>query len=182
MLITGSNITTVGHYKDAAERHLHVCSLLMKQLDYPQNFSNTNKYQNILAELYYLSGYIVECSVNYKYLTTRGSNDSTNWHRNWGVDVDLGKHFRFDARTRTSSENILADLPSAVLPSYLKSLGNITTSILVGQDIVKKKMQQCWDPKVRYSYESTGLRFTTTSVDEIKIYFKAAKDLFNVLI
>jgi hypothetical protein len=191
MLITGTTITTVGHYKDAAERHLQVCTILFKQLDYPQNFRNPNKFQNILAELYYLSGYIVECVINYKYLDHKGFKDSDNYDQRhhptivpcWDIGVHLKGHFRFTNNMASSScEKILGQLPSSDLPDYLKNLGNVSTITLVGQDIVKEKMQRYWDPSVRYAYESTGLLFTSLSVDEIKIYHKAAKDLYNDLI
>jgi hypothetical protein len=185
MLTTGTTITTVGHYKDAAERHLQVCTILFKQLDYHQNFRNTNKFQNILAELYYLSGYIVECVVNYKYLDHKGFNDIDNHNQRtrWHSNVDLHKHFRFtDSRARISSEQILSELASSSLPDYLKSFGAVPSMTLIGQEIIKEKMQRHWDPRVRYAYESTGLLFTSSSVDEIKIYYKAAKDLYNDLI
>lgn len=185
MLITGTTITTVGHYKDAAERHLQVCTILFKQLDYPQNFRNINKFQNILAELYYLSGYIVECAINYKYLIHKGFVDNDDFdqrnHRSWDRDVRLKGHFRFTNNAR-SCETILGQLPSSSLPNYLINLGNVATIVLTGQDIVKENMQRCWDPSVRYAYESTGLLFTNVSADEIKLYYKAAKDLYNALI
>ena len=185
MLITGSNTTTVGHYKDAAERHLHVCAILMKQLDSPQNFRNTNKYQNILAELYYLSGYIVECSINYKYLTIKEFRDTDDYNQRirWDRGVRIKGHFRFtNPDSEISSKIVLQQLPSTVLPTYLKNLGNISTTVTTGQEAVRENMQKNWDPCVRYAYESTGLLFTATSIDDIKTYFKAAKDLFNALI
>lgn len=188
--------TTVEHYKDAAERHLHVCAILVKQLDFPQNFRDTNKYHNILAELYYLSGYIVECAINYKYLTSVGFldsedyNDRGRWTPNIpGAHVNndpvrLKGHFRFTTpRSITSSENILGQLPTMMLPPYLQSLGNVLPITLTGNEIIQKIMQQYWDPSIRYAYESTGLTFSApTSVDDIKIYYKAAKDLFYNLI
>lgn len=182
MLVTGSNITTVGHYKDAAERHLNICTLLFKQLDYPQNFKHANKYQNILAELYYLSGYIVECAVNYKYFVCKGFGDNEDYYQRarWDTGVHIRGHFRF-TNNRPSCEQILQQLPSSDLPDYLKNLGNVLTTTLKGQDLVREKMQQHWDPSVRYAYENTGLRFSPASTDEIKIYYKAAKDLFNAL-
>lgn len=188
MLITGSNITTVGHYKDAAERHLHVCAILLKQLDFPQNFRNTNKYRNILAELYYLSGYIVECSINYKYLTSKNFVDTEDYdQRNrWDTNVRIKGHFRFtNTPSEISSKIILQQLSSNNLPQYLQNLGGVSTKPVTGQEAIRENMQRYWDPSVRYAYENTGLLFDTTStksVDDIRIYFKAARDLFNALI
>jgi hypothetical protein len=189
MLITGTTTTTVEHYKDAAERHLQVCSILFKQLDYRQNFRNPDKYQNILAELYYLSGYVVECAINYTYLIHKGFNDGDNYNQRhhltirpcWDVDVSLNGHFRFIKNT-ASCQRILGQLPSSILPDYLKNLGNVVTIALVGEDIIREKMQRHWDPSVRYAFESTGLIYTNASADEIKLYYKAAKSLYNDLI
>lgn len=182
MLVTGSNITTVGHYKDAAERHLNVCAILFRQLDYPQNFKHANKYHNILAELYYLSGYIVECAVNYKYFVSKGFGDNEDYDQRtrWDSDVRIKGHFRFTSNA-TSCKKILGQLPSSILPNYLIKLGDISTITLTGDDLMKEKMQEHWAPSVRYAFENTGLRFSASSTDDIKIYYKAAKDLFNAL-
>lgn len=184
MLARGNNITTVAHYKDAAERHLQVCEILLAQLKYPQNFRNPNKWNNIIAELYYLSGYIIECAINYKYLTHKGFSDSEDYNQptRWGhTDVRIKFHFRFTTNA-ASCEAILKNLPSTItLPDYLQNLGNLTTISLSSEEDKKKKMQEKWDPSVRYSYESTGLRFTATSADDVKTYYKAAKDLYRIL-
>ncbi len=189
MLITGNTTTTVEHYKDAAARHLQVCSILFKQLDYRQNFRDINKYQNILAELYYLSGYVVEYAINYTYLIHKGFNDNDNYDQRhhptirpcWDADVRLKGHFRFTSNI-LSCEKILGQLPSNLLPDYLKNLGNVIRIGLVGQDIIREKMQRHWDPSVRYAFESTGLVYTNATADEIKLYYKAAKSLYNDLI
>ena len=183
MHTTGSNTTTLLHYKDAAERHLQACNILFKQLQDPQNFRFRDKYHNIAAELYYLSGYIVECTINYKYLAAKGFRDDDNYDQpnRWDAYVRLKGHFQFISNDR-SCKTILGQLPSNTLPPFLISLGNISNSTLVGNEPIEKEMQKRWNPSVRYSYESTGLRFTGASVSDIEIYYKAAKKLFNDLI
>lgn len=61
------------HYKQAAERHLDTCLNLKEIIQ--QNYSDTtlsttkeNEKQELLFDLYYLSGYIIECSLNYAIL------------------------------------------------------------------------------------------------------------------
>ena len=150
MLITGRTTTTVGHYKDAAQRHLHVCRILLEQLNDPKIIANVNKYQNVLAELYYLSGYIVECTINYKYLKSKNFLDfhnhypNPNKNRRWDNGVDLHLHFRFiEPRALSSSKLILEIFPSNTLPDYLKNLGGIPIAqTLTGQDLIKEKMQK----------------------------------------
>jgi len=51
-------------YRTAARRHLDSCEYM---LDYLDKISYADSYckENILADIYYLSGYIIECIVNY---------------------------------------------------------------------------------------------------------------------
>ena len=144
MHTTGSNTTTLLHYKDAADRHLQACDILFKQLQDPKNFRFRDKYHNIAAELYYLSGYIVECTINYKYLVAKGFGDNENYdQRNrWDTGVWLNGHFQF-TRNRLSCETILQTLINIVpitLPPFLISLDNISNPTLGVNELIEKKM------------------------------------------
>lgn len=63
--------TVYDYYKDAAERHLETCKELREYIK--ANFQNKptltpqeeKKQKMILANIYYLSGYVIECVVNY---------------------------------------------------------------------------------------------------------------------
>lgn len=62
------------HYKQAAERHLDTCLKLKEiiQQQYDNRILSTKKEkekQELLFDLYYLSGYIIECSINYSILS-----------------------------------------------------------------------------------------------------------------
>jgi|JI6StandDraft_1071083.scaffolds.fasta_scaffold72746_2 hypothetical protein len=56
-------------YKTAAQRHLMTCDYLVKSLSLPDNLAhkpNTSSYKShLLRNIYYLSGYTIECMVNY---------------------------------------------------------------------------------------------------------------------
>lgn len=56
-------------YKAAAQRHLMTCDYLVKSLSLPDNLvhkPNTNSYKShLLRNIYYLSGYTIECIINY---------------------------------------------------------------------------------------------------------------------
>ena len=62
--------TVYDYYKDAAERHLETCKELREYIK--ANFQDKTltpqeetKQRMILANIYYLSGYVIECIVNY---------------------------------------------------------------------------------------------------------------------
>jgi len=55
-------------YKTASERHLETC-LSLKQLIETNSITDFKKKNEILSNIYYLSGYVIECIVNYGILT-----------------------------------------------------------------------------------------------------------------
>lgn len=63
----------IDHYKHAAERHLDTC-LNLKEIiqqkygDTILSITKENEQQELLFNIYYLSGYIIECSLNYSIL------------------------------------------------------------------------------------------------------------------
>lgn len=63
----------IEHYKQAAERHLDTCLNLKEIIQ--QKYNDTvlsatkeKELQELLFNIYYLSGYIIECSLNYSIL------------------------------------------------------------------------------------------------------------------
>ncbi len=189
MLANGNTTTTVAHYKDAAKRHFRTCEILIKQLDSPQNFRDRDKWHDIdiLANIYYLTGYMAECGINYTYLIKKSFVDADNHldRNNWGSGVDLHKHFRFTINiARTSSRAVLTEITTGnnacTLPLYLQKLSGVTNINLTSTDATLEDMQAKWDPSVRYSYESTGLIFdVNTSKNDIILFYKATKKLLK---
>lgn len=51
-------------YRTAARRHLDSCEYMLDYLD-KISYADSYSKENILADIYYLSGYIIECIVNY---------------------------------------------------------------------------------------------------------------------
>jgi hypothetical protein len=182
MLANGNDTITVQHYKDAAQRHYRTCAVLVKQLDFPQNFRERDKWNDLLANIYYLTGYMSECGLVYQYFRTIGLNDSADYYPNRrSGDININQHFCF-TKNHISCKAILASLSGFSLPNYLKELQGVTGLTLSISEQRIKDMQSKWDPKVRYSYESTGLLFnTTTSKDEIVAFYRANQKLLKIL-
>lgn len=55
-------------YKTASERHLETC-LNLEELIVNNSITDSKRKNEILANIYYLSGYVIECIVNYGILT-----------------------------------------------------------------------------------------------------------------
>lgn len=175
---------TVAHFKDAAQRHHQTCKILVQKLNDLQD----DEYDNILANIYYLSGYMAECAVKYVCFSLIFSNDSHNCYtakHEWDSGLDLLTHLSFiKSEEKVNSEKMLSKvLTTYLLPTYLVDLSDTNLGLsLTEEEKDLKKMQQKWNPAVRYAYESTGLVFnSTTSKNEIIAFYKANKRLLKNL-
>ena len=67
-------IMTVGDYRDAALRHFNTCKILWRYIRIPDasNLKSIDE-EIILKNVFYLSGYVVECALKYRYFTTISS-------------------------------------------------------------------------------------------------------------
>lgn len=73
-------------YKESAQRHLEICLLLKSQIGLSKNLQQTEHY---LQELYYLVGYVYECSIKFVFYT--------HWYRQ-GLTKNKSAGFRTDLR------------------------------------------------------------------------------------
>lgn len=99
-------MTKYDYYKDAAERHLETCKELRGYiknnfygLDRPLTFAEERKQKMILANIYYLSGYVIECIVNYGIL----------------------KHIRFEQTNKYVNQLSTLDNANGVTYSHLQN-------------------------------------------------------------
>ncbi len=185
MLTNGNNITTVAHFKDAAERHYQTCRILVEKLNDLQG----NEHDNILANIYYLSGYMAECGVKYACFSLIFGNDSHNCNAmtsQWDSGLELLKHLSFiKNEEKMNSEKMLSKVLTAyALPYYLIDLSDTGLNLsLTDEEGALKNMQHKWNPNVRYAYESTGLRFNplAKAKEDILAFYKANKRLLKTL-
>jgi hypothetical protein len=175
---------TVGDYKDAAVRHFNTCKVLWRYVSLPEtsNLKNLNE-DDILKNIFYLSGYVTECAMKYRYFTDCHSLNDTDDETLWG-GITWRRHFSFiSLRDRTWSEGVVQDLSnSRSLPDYIKALGNVTPlPSLIPTEETHHDMLASWEPTIRYYYETNGLILNKADIES---FFQATKSLlqnFNMI-
>ena len=128
----------VRNYRDAALQHFNTCKILWRYVGLP-NTSNLKSIHEdeILKNIFYLCGYVVECAIKYRYLTDCHSlNDSDNedlWRNS--NRIPKMRHFSFTSmHDKNWSETVIQDLDvssSNSVPNYLKNLGNVLPIVIV---------------------------------------------------
>jgi hypothetical protein len=111
-------------YRTAARRHLDTCEYMLDYLDKISYADSYNK-ENILADIYYLSGYVIECIATYaiETLELTQSTDSRKIHNFQHNEIPLLR------------QNI---------PKIDKPIENLIKNSAV------KDLYQAWNPRVRY--------------------------------
>lgn len=160
--------TVYDYYKDAAERHLETCNELRKYI--AGNFQGKTltsqeekKQRMILANIYYLSGYVIECIVNYgilkhiKFETKRKKiNELTSSDNKYGVAYSQGLGVKYSLwepnHSLTTGNNRLHYFKDTV---GIKSSEFDKIPFLNGKkDLKQDVLVQKWGAKVRYEVDS----------------------------
>lgn len=132
-------------YKDflnAARKHEYTCRVLIEKLDKIDEHREKSNFKFLLLNLYYLSGYIIECMVKY------GIYDLNGFSRSADVKTldqknlkfkDHIRHHKFERYTEHLNQRIGISLP--------------LVSDKAGIDPEVIKLYKNWDAEIRYSYE-----------------------------
>jgi hypothetical protein len=113
-------------YRAAAKRHLEICEYMLDYLDkifYADSYSK----ENILVDIYCLSGYIIECIVSYAI-----------------GELELSQsQFTETRKIHNFQHN---DIP--LLCKHLPKIDNSIKNLIRNSGV--KDLYQNWNPKVRY--------------------------------
>lgn len=184
---------TVGDYKDAALRHFNTCKVLWRYITIPDtsNLKNIDE-AIILKNVFYLSGYVVECALKYRYCTNcRNLQDSHSelYWQSLSPPIKM-KHFAFTNHPKHSnnpsndkiwSEQILQQLVASnngSMPNHLRKLGTATPLILNLAEDILYDMQASWEPSIRYHFETNGL---IADKAHIEAFYQSTKNLLRNL-
>ncbi|WP_157822925.1 hypothetical protein, partial [Shewanella sp. Bg11-22] len=82
-------------YLSSARRHKQACRVLKEKLDtYAEERENDENYKHLVISLYYLSGYIIECSLKFKIFEVCGYSTEVE------IDEDECKNFGINYRKK----------------------------------------------------------------------------------
>ncbi len=153
-------------YLNAARKHKITCEVIADNLEKEkkQNSPNREKVKSLTLNLYYLSGYIIECMVKYGIysLIGYGREDDVKYLDKEGLSYDTHiKHHRFERYTEHLVKRISGNIP---LINHRKEISKDTVNIY-----------KEWDAEIRYSYE---LKYDETHYMK---FYECAKNIFEII-
>ncbi len=156
-------------YKDylkAARKHKITCEVIAEKLNEEKSRKAPNraKVKSLTLNLYYLSGYVIECMVKYAIYDLSGykSGDDVKDLNERELTYDLHiKHHRFGRYTEHLIRRMSGTIP---LINDIKGIPKETVNIY-----------NEWDAEIRYSYE--------LKCNEIRYmrFYEYAKEIFKII-
>lgn len=129
-------------FLNAARKHKYTCSILLEKLDQINNKREPAQAKYLLLNVYYLSGYIIECIVKYGIYNLVGFSkrkEVTKLNQDGLRYKDHICHHKFNRFTQ-----------------YLDCRIGISLPLIRNKKGINKKVVELynkWDAPVRYSYE-----------------------------
>jgi hypothetical protein len=160
-------------YFKAAQRHRETCEYLIRKLSDSQEGIDVHLQEKLLNNIYYLSGYVIECIISYSFFNI------INYDKTKSVyDLDINNPYQYTFhkyfREHSKSANELR------IDEIRKRGGNIPSTIpIIGDENVDKnlkKMYDQWDAKSRYT--TSHLTFTIDQ-NNAKKFFTLANEIYT---
>ncbi|HHX8393837.1 hypothetical protein [Vibrio sp. Sgm 5] len=157
-------------FLNAARKHKHTSAVLKSELQ--QHLSKkpvcNGSVKRLTLNLYYISGYVIECSLKYGIYALAGyDRDGDIKHINQGgIDFNRTiKHHRF---------NVYDD----VFNSFHSGLALVDTRAGISQEVIN--LYNNWDADVRYVYSDIPPKFRSSDIPKYVISFSDYADqIFN---
>jgi hypothetical protein len=130
-------------YLNAARKHQYTCRVLREKLEEIDENKDKAKYKYLLLNLYYLSGYIIECIVKYAIynLIAYPKDKEVSELDEKGLTYSQNiKHHRFERYTEQLNKRL-----SGPIPLIDGNKKNIEKEVI--------QLYREWDAEVRYSYD-----------------------------
>lgn len=125
-------------FLSSAKRHNHACRVLKEKLDnLGEDNAETVEYKFLVLSLYYLSGYIIECSIKYKIF------ELENYNLNSEVNEEECEKAGIKFKQKIKTHNFQR------LQNYLDSL--VSDLSHVSEERAINKLMNEWTPEIRYS-------------------------------
>ncbi len=145
-------------FLSSAKRHDQACKVLQDKLDTYSTDEYDERFKNLLASLFYLSGYIVECSLKFKIF--EAFDYDAELEVGEAACADFGINYKRKIKTHDFQklQNYLSSKLSDV--SYESSEGAINDLLELWDPIVRYKCQdlEYGEVKAFYSHANYFLR------------------------
>jgi len=153
------------NFLNAARKHKYTCFVISQKLEELNEATEKAKVNYLLLNLYYLSGYIIECIVKYAIydLIAFKKNRDIKELNEKGLTFDLNiKHHKFERYTEHLNKYLSRPIPL------------INTRKGIDKEVIQLYCD--WDAEVRYSYDLKGKE----KCHYISFY-KYSEDIFNII-
>lgn len=127
-------------YLSAAKRHYHTCNTLISTIDSIADSGVSSNVAKLEKNIYYLLGYIIECSLKYKICELAGYDDSLPIGKDGCNSVGLNFHRDLRIHNLEKLQNVLDSYISDI--SYVSASDNLNSII------------NSWSPEARYYLEN----------------------------
>ncbi|WP_024548190.1 hypothetical protein [Siccibacter turicensis] len=125
-------------FLSSAKRHNHTCRVLKDKIDsYQDNEISNDEYKFLVLSLYYLSGYIIECSLKFKIFELMQFNVDSE------VDEVECNKVGIDYKKRIKTHNFKK------LQNFLDSL--VSDMNHESEKSTINKLLNSWSPEIRYT-------------------------------
>ena len=159
-------------YLEAAKRHRETCEFLISKLNDRTDFIDVRRQEKLIHNIYYLSGYIIECIISYTFFNVieydkNRSVYDLEYHNNFGYTF----HSYFKEHSVKANEKRIdvIRLRGGTLPTKIPIVGNVA----INEE--EKKMYETWDAKVRYT--KTHLEFNL-NINNVSSFFNLASSVY----
>ncbi|MFT4928215.1 MAG: LPS O-antigen subunit length determinant protein (WzzB/FepE family) [Phenylobacterium sp.] len=146
-------------YLSSAKRHNQACRVLKEKLEsYESDNSQDEKFNNLIISLYYLSGYIIECSLKFKIF------EVFSYNSNIEIDKDECKALglNYNSQVKTHNFQTLQNL----LDSKISDVSHISN-----QRVINRLSGQ-WGPEIRYEHRELQYQDVRAFYDHANRFLK----------
>jgi hypothetical protein len=164
-------------YRFSANKHIVSCDFILKNL---KNGVDVDSFvvDNLLRNVYYLSGYIIECSINYNIYKRLKWTKPVFTFYNREYNVSFRDNTRYVIKNHDFHSNM--ELLDLLIPGNKILEIPIISGELLGFSEKSRKLFFSWNPAIRYETQKGNEPFYL--LDELLEFVHLAKEIYIKLL
>lgn len=159
-------------YKKASQRHFGTCDFLLREIKDPMNTMDIHLQKKILANIYYLSGYMIECGLSYAFFSVINYDAAKSVY-----DLDSNNSFgyTFEDYIRKHGYTYNDRKIQVILARGGQKASEIERiTKLAPNEPLLHQMYNSWNTKARYTTQHLAFDLNRNNVEE---FFNLAKEV-----